>query len=134
MFNMTKQYGGYLNKTDIHEIDELQRGQGAILSKGLKKVAVYKDRQNNVHAFSAVCPHMGCMVQWNADEGSFRLSLSWLEIYKGRKCNKWAGYHWPGKIANKAARPTGTIDVIDYFRLQNVPGRSKSVFSREAIA
>jgi len=30
-----------------------------------------KDEENKVHAFSAVCPHMGCMVQWNAEEKSF---------------------------------------------------------------
>jgi glycine/D-amino acid oxidase-like deaminating enzyme/nitrite reductase/ring-hydroxylating ferredoxin subunit len=71
MFNMVKQYGGYINKADIHEVDEMQPGQGAILSKGLKRLAVYKDEQNNVHAYSAVCPHMGCMVQWNAEEKSF---------------------------------------------------------------
>jgi Rieske Fe-S protein len=71
MFNTIKQYGSFINKTDIHEIDQLGPGEGAILSKGLRRLAIYKDEQNNVHAFSAVCPHMGCMVQWNAEEKSF---------------------------------------------------------------
>jgi glycine/D-amino acid oxidase-like deaminating enzyme/nitrite reductase/ring-hydroxylating ferredoxin subunit len=70
-FNTAKQYADYLTKADIGEVDELQPGQGAILSKGLKRLAVYKDEENKVHAFSAVCPHMGCMVQWNGEEKSF---------------------------------------------------------------
>jgi len=68
---MVKQYGDYVTKADINEADELQPGEGAILSKGFKRFAVYKDEENKVHAFSAVCPHMGCMVQWNAEEKSF---------------------------------------------------------------
>ncbi|HTM92133.1 MAG TPA: FAD-dependent oxidoreductase, partial [Flavisolibacter sp.] len=71
MFNTIKQYGDYITKADISEVDELTPGEGAILSKGLKRFAVYKDEGNKVHAFSAVCPHMGCMVQWNAEEKSF---------------------------------------------------------------
>jgi glycine/D-amino acid oxidase-like deaminating enzyme/nitrite reductase/ring-hydroxylating ferredoxin subunit len=71
VLNMVKQYGDYVTKADINEVDELETGKGAILSKGLKRLAVYKDEQNNIHAFSAVCPYMGCMVQWNAEEKSF---------------------------------------------------------------
>ena len=68
---MAKQYGDYITKADIKEIDELAAGEGAILSKDLRRFAIYKDERNNVHAFSAVCPHLGCIVQWNAEEKSF---------------------------------------------------------------
>ena len=71
MLNMAAQYGDYLKKADIQEVDTLQAGEGAILSKGLKRIGVYKDEQNMVHAFSAVCPHLGCVLQWNAEEKSF---------------------------------------------------------------
>jgi Rieske Fe-S protein len=71
MFNVAKQYGDYIIKADIGEVDELKPGQGAILSKGFKRIAVYKDEENKVRAFSAVCPHLGCMVHWNAEELSF---------------------------------------------------------------
>lgn len=70
-FNEAKQYLDYLKKADIKELSELQPGQGAILSKGLNKLAVYKDENGNVNVFSAVCPHLGCIVQWNAEEKSF---------------------------------------------------------------
>jgi len=71
VFNMAKQYGDFLKGGDIKELSELSAGEGAILSKGLQKIAVYKDQQGSVHAFSAACPHMGCVVQWNAEEKSF---------------------------------------------------------------
>jgi Rieske Fe-S protein len=71
MINVVKQYGDYITKADIGDVDELQAGQGAILSKGLRRLAVYKDESNLVHAFSAVCPHMGCVVRWNGEEKSF---------------------------------------------------------------
>ena len=71
VFNTFKQYGDFIKKADIAEMDELQNGNGAILGKGLKKIAVYRDENNIVHSFSAVCPHMGCIVQWNASEKSF---------------------------------------------------------------
>jgi glycine/D-amino acid oxidase-like deaminating enzyme/nitrite reductase/ring-hydroxylating ferredoxin subunit len=71
MFNVAKQYGDYVTKADIANIDELQPGQGAILAKGLRRLAVYKDEREQVHAFSAVCPHMGCVVRWNGEEKTF---------------------------------------------------------------
>ena len=71
MADMAAQYADYFVKADIHETDELQPGQGAILSKGLKRLAVYKDEDNELYAFSAVCPHLGCVLQWNAEEKSF---------------------------------------------------------------
>jgi glycine/D-amino acid oxidase-like deaminating enzyme/nitrite reductase/ring-hydroxylating ferredoxin subunit len=71
MFGTVKHYGDYIVKADITGVDELKSGEGAILSKGFKRVAIYKDGENKIHAFSAVCPHMGCMVHWNAEEKSF---------------------------------------------------------------
>src|SRR5690606_40729772 len=46
-------------------------GEGNLITSGLKKIAVYRDYDNSLKAFSAVCPHLGCIVQWNADEKSF---------------------------------------------------------------
>jgi len=34
----------------------------------LKKIAAYRDENGNLHAFSAVCPHLGCVVRWDACE------------------------------------------------------------------
>jgi Rieske Fe-S protein len=34
-------------------------------------VAVYKDKAGKIHACSAVCTHMGCIVRWNNAEDTW---------------------------------------------------------------
>lgn len=69
--NMALQFIDWLTPEHIKEISDLKLGQGGIISSGLKKIAVYRDEQNNLNTFSAVCPHLGGILQWNADEKSF---------------------------------------------------------------
>jgi Rieske Fe-S protein len=69
--NMTAQYSDHFTAGAQQSIHELRAGEGTIIRSGLKKIAVYKDEANQVHAFSAVCPHLGCYVRWNSDERSF---------------------------------------------------------------
>jgi glycine/D-amino acid oxidase-like deaminating enzyme/nitrite reductase/ring-hydroxylating ferredoxin subunit len=69
--NMAKQYGDYISKGDIDEAGQLAKNEGAILSKGFRKIALYRDNEGTLHSYSAVCPHLGCVLQWNADEKTF---------------------------------------------------------------
>lgn len=69
--NMAGQYADYFKKADVREADKIANNEGAILSRGLKKVALYRDNEGTLHSFSAVCPHLGCVVQWNGDEKTF---------------------------------------------------------------
>lgn len=69
--NMISQYADWLTPQDIKTTKELQAGAGGVLSSGLKKVAVYRDHHDKLHACSAVCPHMGAILHWNADEKTF---------------------------------------------------------------
>jgi glycine/D-amino acid oxidase-like deaminating enzyme/nitrite reductase/ring-hydroxylating ferredoxin subunit len=71
LFNNMSQFADYITRADIDGLEELKTGDGAILGKGLKRYAVYKNEDNKVNIFTAVCPHMGCVVQWNAEERSF---------------------------------------------------------------
>jgi glycine/D-amino acid oxidase-like deaminating enzyme/nitrite reductase/ring-hydroxylating ferredoxin subunit len=73
--NMTAQYVDWISDGDIKEADNLKPGQGGIISSGLKKIAVYKDENNEIHACSGVCPHLGGVLQWNDDEKSFDCPL-----------------------------------------------------------
>jgi len=41
------------------------------VTSGISKIAAYKDENDVLHTFSAVCPHLGCVVKWNGDEKSF---------------------------------------------------------------
>ena len=53
---------------DISDVAELPPGAGAIMRRGLHKLAVYRDPRGQLHERSAVCPHLGCIVAWNAAE------------------------------------------------------------------
>jgi Rieske Fe-S protein len=65
--NVAVQYADWLTGGDVSSVGEVAPGQGALLRRGLKKVAVYRDDQGVLHERSAVCPHLGCVVQWNGD-------------------------------------------------------------------
>jgi glycine/D-amino acid oxidase-like deaminating enzyme/nitrite reductase/ring-hydroxylating ferredoxin subunit len=69
--NMASQYLDWIKGSDLKNTADLRAGEGAVLSSGLNKIAVYRDYDNALKAFSAVCPHLGCIVQWNNDEKSF---------------------------------------------------------------
>lgn len=49
----------------------IARGQGAIVRDGLSLRAVYRDEAGALHERSAVCTHLGCVVQWNPGETSW---------------------------------------------------------------
>ena len=69
--NMVAQYGDWFTEADIKNSEDLKPGEGGIMSKGFKKTAVYRDEENNLHSCTAVCPHLGAILQWNADEKTF---------------------------------------------------------------
>lgn len=69
--NMVSQYTDWFTQEELKQADELKSGEGAIISSGIKKIAIYRDEASNLHACTAVCPHMGAILQWNADEKTF---------------------------------------------------------------
>ena len=69
--NVAAQYTDWLTGGDVSSIDEIAPGTGAVLRKGLSKIAVYRDGNGRAHEMSAVCPHLGCIVQWNEAESSW---------------------------------------------------------------
>ena len=48
--------------------EELGPGDGRVVSEGLRQVAVSRDEGGDLHAVSARCTHMGCILNWNAAE------------------------------------------------------------------
>ena len=73
--NMVAQYADWFTPEDIKQADELMMGEGAIISSGIKKLAVYRNKNNDLLACTAVCPHLGGILQWNADEKTFDCPL-----------------------------------------------------------
>ena len=56
---------------DLTSADDLEPGQGKVVSSGLGKVALYKGEDGNVHKLSARCTHLGCIVHWNDGDRSW---------------------------------------------------------------
>ena len=66
--NMAGQYVDWVTSGDIKEDVLVPPGSGAIVRRGLKKIAVYCDDAGQLHERSAVCPHLGGIVAWNHSE------------------------------------------------------------------
>jgi glycine/D-amino acid oxidase-like deaminating enzyme/nitrite reductase/ring-hydroxylating ferredoxin subunit len=62
------QYAEWLTGGDVESTVQVPRNSGAIIRRGLAKHALYRDEQGQLHEFSATCPHLGCVVQWNEAE------------------------------------------------------------------
>jgi glycine/D-amino acid oxidase-like deaminating enzyme/nitrite reductase/ring-hydroxylating ferredoxin subunit len=68
-------------KTSLHFADwllpggrsesSIEPGQGRVVRRGLRRVAVYVDDAGARHERSAMCPHLGCVVAWNSAERSW---------------------------------------------------------------
>ena len=50
-------------------LEDITPGDGAVI-RGMAKIAVYRDGENVLHEFSAICQHLGCIVAWNTVEKS----------------------------------------------------------------
>ncbi len=66
--NTMAQYKDLLTAGDVKTVQEIPRGEGAIIRKGLSKLAVYRDDEGKLHKHSAVCTHLQCIVRWNKAE------------------------------------------------------------------
>jgi Rieske Fe-S protein len=69
--NVAAQYSSWLTPGEVQSTAEIQPGTGAVIRRGLSKIAVSRDQSGNVHERSAVCPHLGCIVAWNTTESSW---------------------------------------------------------------
>jgi glycine/D-amino acid oxidase-like deaminating enzyme/nitrite reductase/ring-hydroxylating ferredoxin subunit len=68
VLNMAAQYTDLVTSGDVSSVAEIAKDSGAVVRRGLTKVAVYRDEKGELHERSAVCPHLGCMVGWNPSE------------------------------------------------------------------
>lgn len=69
--SVAAQMKDWITGSEVADIEDLKPGSGAIMRKGLSKLAVFRDQDGSFHQFSAVCPHLRCIVHWNESEKSF---------------------------------------------------------------
>jgi len=58
----------HITPGDVSSVDEIGKGEGAIIRDGMSKIAVYRDDEGKLHKRSATCTHMGCIVRFNSSE------------------------------------------------------------------
>ena len=51
--------------------DDIPRGEGKVIRRGVHKIAAYRDESGTMHYCSAVCTHLKCIVGWNSTEKSW---------------------------------------------------------------
>jgi len=69
--NVAMQYLDWLTSGDVDDVEKIGRHQGAVVRRGLHKLAVYRDEHGKLHEMSAKCPHLSCVVGWNDAEKSW---------------------------------------------------------------
>jgi glycine/D-amino acid oxidase-like deaminating enzyme/nitrite reductase/ring-hydroxylating ferredoxin subunit len=67
--NVAKEYvTGYVGRGDGVTVDEIAPGTGAVIARGVHKIAAYRAEDGSLHECSAVCTHLRCIVNWNDAE------------------------------------------------------------------
>jgi Rieske Fe-S protein len=66
--NVAAQYTDLATPGEVSSAEEVRAGEGAVLRRGLTKVAVFRDDAGTLHERSAICAHLGCVVRWNPGE------------------------------------------------------------------
>jgi Rieske Fe-S protein len=66
--NVAAQYVDLVTPGDVTDSGQLAPGQGAVIRRGITKVAVYRTPDGELHERSAICTHLGCVVHWNSLE------------------------------------------------------------------
>lgn len=60
-----------LKKAEGDTVSSVPRGEGRILKIEGQRLAVYRDDAGKVTTLNPTCPHMGCIVGWNAAESTW---------------------------------------------------------------
>jgi nitrite reductase/ring-hydroxylating ferredoxin subunit len=66
--NVARQYLGVVTAGKSAAPEDVLPGSGAVIRRGMQKIAVYHSENGELMEFSAVCPHLGCIVDWNPTE------------------------------------------------------------------
>jgi glycine/D-amino acid oxidase-like deaminating enzyme/nitrite reductase/ring-hydroxylating ferredoxin subunit len=69
--NVAVQYTDVVFAGVVKAVEEISPGSGAVVARGLHKVAVYRDPRGDIRERSAVCPHLGGIVNWNTLENTW---------------------------------------------------------------
>jgi len=66
--NVAAQYTDLVTPGEVSDASEIKAGEGAIIRRGVTKIACHRDESGALHERSAICAHLGCVVRWNSTE------------------------------------------------------------------
>lgn len=70
--NVAFQYTEWLaNHPSLDKLSQLDKGEGIVITQGLRKIAVYRNEVGHFEYLSAACTHLGGVVHWNSVEKSW---------------------------------------------------------------
>lgn len=64
-------YLDWVAPAPVKTVEAIAPGDGAVLRRGGRRLAVHRDESGDLHVLSAKCPHLGGMVTWNPAEKSW---------------------------------------------------------------
>lgn len=64
-------YADWMRGGDVDSLDDIPRGHGATIRRGLHVIAAYRDERGNCHLKNARCTHLSGLVRWNEVEKSW---------------------------------------------------------------
>jgi len=82
-------------------VGDLANGQGGVVRQGRQKLAVYRDDDGGLHAVSALCTHLQCVVEFNNAERTWDCP-----------CHGSRFDHRGGVLQGPAAQPLEARDVV----------------------
>ena len=66
--NVAGRYARWVTPGEVRAVTAIAPGEGAVIRRGIHKIACYRDDAGDLHEYSAVCPHLYCIVEWNSTE------------------------------------------------------------------
>jgi glycine/D-amino acid oxidase-like deaminating enzyme/nitrite reductase/ring-hydroxylating ferredoxin subunit len=102
-------------------VSSLARGQGAIVEVEGEKVAVHRDDDGKLHALSAACTHLGCIVAWNDAERSWD-----CPCHGSRFSSEGAVLHGPAVTPLEARDLDLPLGDADDPSIEGTPSRDES--------
>jgi glycine/D-amino acid oxidase-like deaminating enzyme/nitrite reductase/ring-hydroxylating ferredoxin subunit len=67
-FNVARQYLDWGRPSPREDSASVPLNSGCVVHRDGHKIALFRSADGNVHEMSAVCPHLGCIVNWNDTE------------------------------------------------------------------
>jgi len=69
--NVAWQYTDWLRSGEVDDEKHVPRESGAVIRRGMHRIAVYRDAEGELHEMSARCTHLGCSVRWNPADNTW---------------------------------------------------------------